>query len=191
MDRHEFINELRARLRRLPQDEIENAVSYYEEYFDEAGPANESRTVEALGAPAIVASKIIGEFAVKPAPPRNGKKLPNAFIIAILAVFAPPVALPIAVGIFAIALSLGAAFFALIIAGWAVALAGAVCAAAGLWAFAGSAADGMFYFGAGLLLLALGAAAATALAKSGRAAFRSLQEWIGQILIKRGERRLI
>ena len=35
MNKNEFINELRHRLRYLPPDEIENAVSYYEEYFNE------------------------------------------------------------------------------------------------------------------------------------------------------------
>ncbi|MCL2707304.1 MAG: hypothetical protein FWE97_03990, partial [Dehalococcoidia bacterium] len=33
MNRNEFINELRFRLRRLPYAEIESAVNYYEEYF--------------------------------------------------------------------------------------------------------------------------------------------------------------
>jgi len=42
MNRNEFINELRIRLKRLPSAEIESAVSYYEEYFNDAGTQNET-----------------------------------------------------------------------------------------------------------------------------------------------------
>ena len=37
MTRNEFMAVLRKELKKLPQGEIDAAVDYYEEYFDEAG----------------------------------------------------------------------------------------------------------------------------------------------------------
>lgn len=41
MNRREFIARLKEEISRLPQEEIEAAVEYYEEYFDEAGADKE------------------------------------------------------------------------------------------------------------------------------------------------------
>ena len=46
MNRSEFIRILRKELARLPQDEIDAAVEYYEEYFDEAGPDKEAEIIK-------------------------------------------------------------------------------------------------------------------------------------------------
>ena len=45
MTRNEFIAELRGRLAVLPPEERENALQYYEEYFDDAGPENEQAVI--------------------------------------------------------------------------------------------------------------------------------------------------
>jgi uncharacterized membrane protein len=65
------MEELRKRLKRLPPDEIESAINYYQEYFDDAGAQNESQTVATLGKPSVVASKIIGEYAINDAAKEN------------------------------------------------------------------------------------------------------------------------
>lgn len=187
MNRHEFIEELRMRLRRLPQEEIENAVEYYEEYFDDAGAPNESQTITALGSPAAVASKIIGEFAVndavKPAPKRM-----NSLLVVLLAICASPIALPLAAAIVALVIALGSVFFSLMLAGAALTVAGAACAIAGLWTFKFGTATGMFYLGAGIALLAAGLASSLSLTKLGNRVFRGIQRWIGNLLIKNGRR---
>ena len=59
MTRLEFISALRAKLSMLPADEKEDAVQFYEEYFDEAGPENEQAVIEELGSPDAVAEKIL------------------------------------------------------------------------------------------------------------------------------------
>ena len=41
MTRKEFIEKLRSEISKLPQEEIDAAIEYYEEYFDEAGKENE------------------------------------------------------------------------------------------------------------------------------------------------------
>ena len=59
MTRNEFIAELRGRLAVLPPEERENALQYYEEYFDDAGPENEQAVIQELGSPENVANRIL------------------------------------------------------------------------------------------------------------------------------------
>ena len=51
MNRREFIARLKEEISRLPQEEIEAAVEYYEEYFDEAGADKEQDVLETPGQP--------------------------------------------------------------------------------------------------------------------------------------------
>ena len=80
MTRAEFIAELRGRLYTLPAEERDNAVQFYEEYFDDAGPENEQAVINELGSPENVANKILsGEGNITPAqswktPGRNTPK---------------------------------------------------------------------------------------------------------------------
>ena len=41
MTRKEYMEQLRKYLKRLPKEDYENAIEYFSEYFDEAGPENE------------------------------------------------------------------------------------------------------------------------------------------------------
>ena len=59
MRREEFMKELEYLLRDLPVNEREDALAYYENYFDEAGVENESQVIQELGSPASVAEKIL------------------------------------------------------------------------------------------------------------------------------------
>ncbi len=59
MTRFEFIAALRAKLQMLSAEEREDAVQFYEEYFDEAGPENEQAVIDELGSPDAVAEKIL------------------------------------------------------------------------------------------------------------------------------------
>ena len=56
MDRHKFIDKLKNKLRKLPYDEIKEAVDYYEGYFDDAGEESEQAVLEELGSTSAVAS---------------------------------------------------------------------------------------------------------------------------------------
>lgn len=59
MTKLEFITALRAKLHMLSKEEREDAVQFYEEYFDEAGPENEQAVIDELGSPDAVAEKIL------------------------------------------------------------------------------------------------------------------------------------
>lgn len=56
MDRHTFLQQLRALLADTSAEEREEAIRYYEEYFDEAGPEQEQAVLAELGSPAKVAA---------------------------------------------------------------------------------------------------------------------------------------
>ena len=48
MNRAEYLAALRRALSVLPEEERASALSYYEEYFDDAGPENEAKAIEEL-----------------------------------------------------------------------------------------------------------------------------------------------
>jgi uncharacterized membrane protein len=58
MKKNEFMNELENMLGNIQDSEREEALQYYNDYFDEAGPENEEQVVRELGTPAKVAAII-------------------------------------------------------------------------------------------------------------------------------------
>lgn len=58
MNRSEFMFQLAQHLADLSQAERSEALKYYQDYFDDAGPENEQRIIEELGAPEDVAASI-------------------------------------------------------------------------------------------------------------------------------------
>ncbi|MDR0445615.1 MAG: DUF1700 domain-containing protein [Oscillospiraceae bacterium] len=60
MTKQEYLDKLRRLLRALPQEEIDAAVSFYEEYLGDA--ENEAEAIAALGPPREVAGRIAAEI---------------------------------------------------------------------------------------------------------------------------------
>lgn len=58
MTRQEYMQQLAALLAAMPEAERRDALDYYEEYFDAAGPEKEAQTIQELGSPRNVAEKI-------------------------------------------------------------------------------------------------------------------------------------
>lgn len=58
MDRKAFMRELEYLLQDISEDERQEALSFYENYFDEAGVENEQRVIQELGDPSRVAAII-------------------------------------------------------------------------------------------------------------------------------------
>lgn len=65
MNRQEYIFDLRSRLTSLPENEINEAMRYYSEFFDDAGVENEQDVIEKLGSPSVVAAQILMECSQK------------------------------------------------------------------------------------------------------------------------------
>lgn len=59
MRKYAYLARLEELLAALPAQERQDALNYYEEYFDAAGSENEEKTAEELGDPAEVARKVL------------------------------------------------------------------------------------------------------------------------------------
>lgn len=58
MNRIDFMRQLESLLQNISSTEREEALQYYNDYFDDAGADNEQEVIEALGNPARVAENI-------------------------------------------------------------------------------------------------------------------------------------
>ena len=59
MTKYEYLAKLEQLLAAMPPQERRDALDYYSEYFDAAGPDHEAETAEKLGDPETVARKIL------------------------------------------------------------------------------------------------------------------------------------
>lgn len=62
MSRQEFFRRLEYLLRAIPENERNDALAYYNDYFDEAGVENEQRVIQELGSPEQVAQMILDDY---------------------------------------------------------------------------------------------------------------------------------
>lgn len=59
MTKNDYLQQLDKYLRKLPHQDYQEAMDYFTEYFDEAGPSNESQVIQELGSPKDAAKDII------------------------------------------------------------------------------------------------------------------------------------
>jgi len=190
MNKNEFISELKKKLRNLPYDEIKEAVDYYEGYFNDAGEENEQTVLEELGSPSAIASQIIANFAVKEADTeKSGKKNWRIMWLVILALFASPVAIPIALSVGVVVLSLVFVVLTVLLSffasGIALFLSGFATIIAGFLVILQSGATTVFFVGAGLICMGLGAAIVIGTTILSKKCFRWMTKKIGGFILKR------
>ena len=58
MNREEYLKRLSFLLKDLPEEEIEDAIAYYEDYFEEAGEEKEEQVIKELGSPEKIATML-------------------------------------------------------------------------------------------------------------------------------------
>lgn len=173
MNRNEYMAALRRALAGLPEEERASALRYYEEYFDDAGPENERKAIDGLGAPEQVAAQILADYRELTAVPLQGRDAGSAaakprrrwrgispWLLIVLVLLAIPVGVPLLLGAAATVLGLlvaaAAVVFAFaIVVPFALLLAGAMLCgfSFALW---GAPASAVATLGCGLALLALG-----------------------------------
>lgn len=126
MTKVDYLAKLDKYLRKLPKEDYQEAMDYFSEYFEEAGPENETQVIAELGTPKEAARDIISRLLDEKI--IDQEKTPKSRVsmvwLAILAVIITPVALPLALVLFlavitilalgvaaiAVVLSLGVAF---------------------------------------------------------------------------------
>ena len=184
MTRHEFIENLRRELSKLPQEEIEDAVMYFEECFADAteglnaeeAASEEERLAGEFGSPKKIATQIRAEYAARlldgdvvetgDAEPGAGRKLSAVWWI-IIGLCSAPVAVPLAICVIAMVI----AIYALIIAGVVSGIASVI---GGLIKLSTYGAAAVMTLGGGMMLLAVSAAAAYGAFLATRAVIRSI-----------------
>lgn len=134
MTKNAFLSALEKELRTLPPEERNDAMQYYKEYFEEAGPEQEEKAARSLGSPKAIAADLLAAspnrqpFAQRP---RTGGTVAAACLLAFLA-------------------------FVLAVCAAALLLTGDCMAAVSIYAMTFSAGFGIILLGAGLLILGLG-----------------------------------
>ncbi|MGT2686752.1 DUF1700 domain-containing protein [Streptococcus porcinus] len=108
MTRTEYLTELQNQLRKLPEDDYLEAMDYFTEYFDEAGPENEDKVITDLGSPKEAAREIIGRLLENKIESEDKRPKHYAKIIwlTILSILAAPTAIPIFLAIVSLVLAI-------------------------------------------------------------------------------------
>ncbi len=162
MDRASYLKKLRGKLHRLPAQELDAALAYYEEYLDEAGEENEQQVIQQLGSPSKVASQIMADFALKDfdTTPASTKKNMTTIWLIILAILSAPLSLPILATAVALIISLGAVVFSFVIAIVAtilgIFLGGIVALISGFFVLTEHWPTALLFIGVGLIFTGLG-----------------------------------
>lgn len=168
MNRAEFMKKLDALLSDISPEEREEALQYYNDYFDDAGPEQEARILAELGSPEQVAWKIKAglsgdDSAPRPSNPPSEKKERNLWkllAIILLCILLAPFVIPVGVGVLAVLLSVVIAVIAtvaaILVSGIVIFIAGIFVIGVGLVQLFTVPALGIATAGAGCLLTALG-----------------------------------
>lgn len=198
MNKELFLRELREALAGLPKEEIDNALQYYAEYFEDAGPENEQAVLQELGKPSALAAQIRADIAMRglvaksPAPPSARKSISAVWWV-ILAILASPITFPMGVVILSVAIALvisvGAVFFSLLVVVVVLLAVGIIVGALGfVWIFS-SFANGIACIGAGFICAGLSLLFTSALILVGRLLLRGLACLIDRIGRKRRDKK--
>lgn len=156
MTRSEFILELAAKLEGMPENERQDALQYYEEYFDDAGPENEQAVIAELKSPAAVAARIwAGNGGKTPSAPSSAqeaeasppKERPSAVFWVLLCLLSPiwgSLLITAAAVLLALAVTLGALL-----------ISGLLCVVVGLCHLLSDPLNGVYTFSIGLAAIGL------------------------------------
>ena len=168
MNKTEFLGELRRRLKGLPQNEVEERLTFYSEMIDdriEEGVPEEDAVQEIGNVDAIVAQiledvplwGIVKENIKK----KNKKKLRRTKVWkTVLLALGAPVWIPLVIAVIAVILSLYISLWALVLSLWSVFACLAGCGLAGIvggaaYAIQAKSIDGILLLSAGLICAGL------------------------------------
>ena len=201
MKRKEFLEQLKSRLNRLPDDELNNVLDYYNEIFLDAGEENEEETAENLGNIDDIARQIYADNNIAPdgkpefimdeaAYRKYGENSSNDSRTAtnsqvgsgmsvsgkiLLVILLFPIWFPILAAVSAVLFSVAVTFIAL---GFTLGISGAALTAAGIVTVFTAPPIGLITAGTGLVILSLGLFIAKPLFKSVLRGFASFLNWL-------------
>lgn len=185
MNRHEFMNRLEYLLRGIPASERDDALAYYNDYFDEAGAENEEQVIQELGNPEAVAEKILADVqqesreysapepdtyeskgweheSATPHATSEKKKMSksNKILLIIILVLTFPIWIGVVAALFGVAVGIIGAVFGIVVgflgAAFGLVVGGGVCMVAGIIRVMAAPIEGLVSIGLGAILAALG-----------------------------------
>ncbi|MGT2807187.1 DUF1700 domain-containing protein [Streptococcus iniae] len=124
MTKDAYLRALDKYLKKLPEQDYQDAMDYFQEYFDEAGPENEEEAITELGSPKEAAREILGKLLDDKKEEdssllgRNGKSI---LWITLLSLLLAPMAFPLVIAsiaiVIAIVVTVAALLFSLVVVG--------------------------------------------------------------------------
>ena len=164
MNKSEFLKALSKQLKLLPQEDREDALTFYTEYLEDCGFAEDEDVTAKLGTPKEVAKNMIAEITMKHIDSneekKSAKKTATIVWIAIISIFSLPISLPIAlcllIIVFVLFITLLILFISLVGAGLIVITAGAGVFLSGI--IAPGIGQKLVCIGAGMMVIAIGLA---------------------------------
>lgn len=195
MSREEYLKVLRRKLKKLPNEEINAALDFYKEYFEEVGEDNSERVIAKLGSPSLVASQILADYAVKGLEDESStaKKGLSAVWFIILAILASPIALPlllfVIILIFTLVLICATFLLTFFILTFSLALGGIFSIVAGIVVITQHWQTSLFFIGIGLTASGIGILLYPPLIFVTKNMSSSLAKWLKRLLDKITHRR--
>lgn len=193
MNRRDFFADLIGELRNIEPIELQDVLQYYNEYFDEAGVENEQAVIAELGSPKELAVSIKANSSIKYLETGNPstKKSLNAVWIAIGAIFAAPIALPLAIAFGAVAIALVITFAIFILSFFIVSfsfgVSGILVAISSFIIIPTSVPSFLLMFGAGLILAGLSILVFIPTLMLARSSFKGLAIFINRKILRRNK----
>lgn len=166
MNKETYIRILRRKLQGLAEEDIEDAVDYVSEYFDEAGEGNEETVLRDLGTPSKFAATIKADSISKSSKqeePYTQDTRPKSGMKKLITMFLGICAMPIALPLMLVVVALMFAFVCVTLAfSFAALISLTACVAAGIMLIArgffmfDAMGNSLISFGGGLLSIGLG-----------------------------------
>ncbi len=154
MNREAYLKELAGYLKKLPKDEYQKAMEYFEEYFAEAGPGHEAEAIQSLGTPREAADGILGEITlrrIRNTDDAKGQRFSTLKVV-LLTLAAVPTTLLGSVLLLVAAVTVMLLLLTAILVLLAFTIVGISSAAVGIWMLTFAPASGMTMLGIGLIV---------------------------------------
>lgn len=191
MNRHQFLSILIGELRSIDPSELQDILQYYNEYFDDAGVENEANVIAELGDPKLLGAKLRASSAVRSLEENSAKSRGSAKAVwvAIVSIFAAPIALPIALALalvaFSIIIVIASLFFSLFVIGISLGVSAIFGLLAGFIALFELPSASITFFGMSIMLAGLCMLIVIPTIKLTTSFFKNLALLINKIILKK------
>lgn len=191
MTRKDYMIELRKELKKLPHDEFDRAIEYYEEFFDDAGESNEIQVIEEIGSPKDVAKQVIQDTVERyvTEPMKSVKGGWNTIKIILLWICSAPITLPLLLAfvLVSIALIITAILlvFSFVLASVAMLLSGIISIIVGVSLIISQFSNALSIIGMGLIFIGLGASCSCFSLRFGRFLYNKMIQLFGYFIKRR------